>query len=118
MSISLNNHETRIKLLEGKGSGQMFPDYSKSVKLSNSSSGYNPPSNGFMTFDLYDNHSRTCYLEINGKRYFQGSDAAEDIEGSISGLLLVTTTDTLKWWYDGMFQGNGIGVYFIPAKTL
>ena len=118
MSISLNNHETRIKALENKGLGQLFPNYSSSVKLANSATDYAPPSNGYMTFCLYANQSNTTYLNINGKRYFQGSDGSEDVEGSISGLLLVSTSDRISWSYNGMFQGNGVGVYFIPAKTL
>ena len=118
MSISLNDHENRIKALENKGSGQLFPNYSSSVKLANSATDYAPPSNGYMTFCLYANQANTTYLNINGKRYFQGSDGSEDVEGSISGLLLVSTSDRISWSYNGMFQGNGVGVYFIPAKTL
>lgn len=117
MAISLNNVNTRLTALEKKKFGHVFPDYSKAIKLANSSSGYKPPSNGFMSFDLFDDKAGTTWITVNSIRFFQQKDV-ETIEGTINVLLPVTTSDTIAWYYHGLYHSCGIGVYFIPAKIL
>lgn len=120
MAISLNSINTRVSTLEKRNYGYLFPDYSKAVQLANSSSGYTPPSNGYISFDFFEDGGSITYLTVNGRRFFQGSDAsAGQAEGTISGLLPVTTSDKLTWWVRAIGGSyNGMGIFFIPAKTL
>lgn len=119
MAISLNNVNTRLTALEKKNFGYVFPNYSSATKLANSHSGYRPPSNGFMTFDFFEDGGGTSYVTINGIRFFQQSDASKtEGDGNLTAMIPVTTSDTIAWWYRGATYSSGIGVYFIPAKIL
>lgn len=117
MAISLKNVNDRLTMVENRSYGHLFPDYSKATKLANSYSGYKPPSNGFMSFDLFNDKAGLIYLDINSTRFYQGYDQ-NSIDAHINTLIPVTTNDTLSWTYPGEHYSNGKGVYFIPAKTL
>lgn len=118
MAISLNNHESRIKVLENGSASGVFvtPNYSSPTTVSVTSSGsYTVPSNGFIILDLMRDGGSGTFIKINNVQYMSGYDS-DSTEVTTQYVFPVVKGDIMSWGNQAVTAGRN-GIRFVPYKV-
>ena len=118
MAISLNNHESRIKVLENSSASGVFvtPNYSSPTTVSVTASGsYTVPSNGFIILDLMRDGGSGTFIKINNVQYTSGNDR-ETTEVETKYVFPVIKGDVMSWGNQGVDYGRN-GIRFVPCRV-
>ena len=117
MAISLNNHESRIKVLENSSASGVFvtPDYAKAITVPFVvTSTYTVPSNGFIIMDLLGNTGSGYYVKINEQQFHGGYDSGDE-EIDCQFVFPVIKNDVVAWSH---FMDHGrMGIKFVPYRV-
>ena len=116
MSISLNNHESRITALENGGSSIFVtPDYAKAINVSfESTSSYTVPDNGFVIMDLFGNSGSGYYVKVNNSQFHSGYDS-NDEEVDCQFVFPVIKGDIVAWSH--YVNSGRAGIKFVPYRV-
>ena len=116
MSISLNNIESRVKVLESLKRVHLTPDVTKVTKIN---SPYTVQAPGFIIANMSEAYDINRYVKLNGVYLVSITAYKNTYYSNINTCIPVTIGDVITFSSpSGNAGGLESGVYFYPTKSI